>query len=85
MGSMLELEKIVADLQRELQIEKATNKLVFSLIIETINKLSPKQNVREVMMEVLKGVKPPEISSAPDASEAIKRVEKIIQKKQSCH
>ena len=29
MGSMLELEKAVADLQRELQIEKATNKLVF--------------------------------------------------------
>lgn len=85
MGSMLELEKIVSDLQGELQIEKATNKLVFSLIIETINKLSPKQNVREVMMEVLKGVTPPEISSAPDASEAIKRVEKIIQKKQSCH
>lgn len=85
MGSMLELEKIVSDLQRELQIEKATNKLVFSLIIETINKLSPKQNVREVMMEVLKGVTPPEISSAPYASEAIKRVEKIIQKKQSCH
>lgn len=45
MGSMLELEKAVADLQRELQIEKATNKLVFSLIIEAVNKLSPKQNV----------------------------------------
>lgn len=83
MGSMLELEKTVADLQRELQIEKATNKLVFSLIIEAVNKLSPKQNVRDVLMDVLKEVTPPEISSAPDAHEAIKRVEKILQKKQS--
>lgn len=82
MGSMSELEKAVADLQRELQIEKATNKLVFSLIIEAVNKLSPKQNVRDVLMDVLKEVTPPEISSAPDAHEAIKRVEKIIQKKQ---
>ena len=65
MGSMSELEKAVADLQRELKIEKATNKLVFSLIIEAVNKVTP-----------------PEISSAPDAHEAIKRVEKIIQKKQ---
>ncbi|AFH20503.1 hypothetical protein HK633_067 [Escherichia phage HK633] len=81
MGSMSELEKAVADLQRELQIEKATNKLVFSLIIEAVNKLSPKQNVRDVLMDVLKEVTPPEISSAPDAHEAIKRVEKIIQKK----
>ena len=83
MGSMSELEKAVADLQRELQIEKATNKLVFSLIIEVVNKLSPKQNVRDVLMDVLKEVTPSEISSAPDAHEAIKRVEKIIQKKQS--
>ena len=82
MGSMSELEKAVADLQRELKIEKATNKLVFSLIIEAVNKLSPKQNVRDVLMDVLKEVTPPEISSAPDAHEAIKRVEKIIQKKQ---
>ncbi|ADF61242.1 Uncharacterised protein [Enterobacter hormaechei] len=82
MGSMSELEKAVADLQRELKIEKATNKLVFSLIIEAVNKLSPKQNVGDVLMEVLKEVTPPEISSAPDAHEAIKRVEKIIQKKQ---
>ncbi|MFL7880150.1 hypothetical protein AAD050_16200 [Enterobacter hormaechei] len=82
MGSMSELEKAVADLQRELQIEKSTNKLVFSLIIEVVNKLSPKQNVRDVLMDVLKEVTPPEISSAPDAHEAIKRVEKIIQKKQ---
>ncbi|HAV1600354.1 TPA: hypothetical protein JG832_001212 [Enterobacter hormaechei subsp. xiangfangensis] len=82
MGSMSELEKAVADLKRELQIEKATNKLVFSLIIEAVNKLSPKQNVREVLMDVLKEVTPPEISSAPDAHEAIKRVEKIIQKTQ---
>lgn len=82
MGSMSELEKAVADLQRELQIEKATNNLVFSLIIEAVNKLSPKQNVRDVLMDVLKEVTPPEISSAPDAHEAIKRVEKIIQKKQ---
>ncbi|WP_436918221.1 hypothetical protein [Enterobacter hormaechei] len=81
MGSMSELEKAVADLQRELQIEKATNKLVFSLIIEAVNKLSPKQNVRDVLMDVLKEVTPPEISSAPDAHAAIKRVEKIIQKK----
>lgn len=81
MGSMSELEKAVADLQRELQIEKATNKLVFSLIIEAVNKLSPKQNVRDVLMDVLNEVTPPEISSAPDAHEAIKRVEKIIQKK----
>ena len=79
MGSMSELEKAVADLQRELKIEKATNKLVFSLIIEAVNKLSPKQNVGDVLKEVT----PPEISSAPDAHEAIKRVEKIIQKKQS--
>ena len=79
MGSMSELEKAVADLQRELKIEKATNKLVFSLIIEAVNKLSPKQNVGDVLMDVT----PPEISSAPDAHEAIKRVEKIIQKKQS--
>lgn len=82
MGSMSEMEKAVADLQRELQIEKSTNKLVFSLIIEVVNKLSPKQNVRDVLMDVLKEVTPPEISSAPDAHEAIKRVEKIIQKKQ---
>lgn len=81
MGSMSELEKAVADLQRELQIEKTTNKLVFSLIIEAVNKLSPKQNVRDVLMDVLNEVTPPEISSAPDAHEAIKRVEKIIQKK----
>lgn len=83
MGSMSELEKAVADLQRELKIEKATNKLVFSLIIEAVNKLSPKQNVGDVLMDVLKEVTPPEISSAPDVHEAIKRVEKIIQKKQS--
>ncbi|KJO77970.1 hypothetical protein CSB66_2097 [Enterobacter hormaechei] len=83
MGSMSELEKAVADLQRELKIEKATNKLVFSLIIEAVNKLSPKQNVGDVLMDVLKEVTPPEISSAQDAHEAIKRVEKIIQKKQS--
>ncbi|EPT8336688.1 hypothetical protein RVO06_00730 [Enterobacter hormaechei] len=82
MGSMSELEKAVADLQRELKIEKATNKLVFSLIIEAVNKLSPKQNAGDVLMDVLKEVTPPEISSAPDAHEAIKRVEKIIQKKQ---
>lgn len=82
MGSMSELEKAVADLQRELKIEKATNKLVFSLIIEAVNKLSPKQNVGDVLMDGLKEVTPPEISSAPDAHEAIKRVEKIIQKKQ---
>ncbi|MCK7042638.1 hypothetical protein L8P25_20335 [Enterobacter cloacae] len=82
MGSMSELEKAVADLQRELKIEKATNKLVFSLIIEAVNKLSPKQNVGDVLMDVLKEVTPPEISSAPDAHEAIKRVEKIIKKKQ---
>ncbi|MEA3929561.1 hypothetical protein VBK21_24905 [Enterobacter hormaechei] len=82
MGSMSELEKAVADLQRELKIEKATNKLVFSLIIEAVNKLSPKQNVGDVLMDVLKEVTPPEISSAPDAHKAIKRVEKIIQKKQ---
>ncbi|ENI8095796.1 hypothetical protein SPL90_00970 [Enterobacter hormaechei subsp. xiangfangensis] len=82
MGSMSELEKAVADLQRELKIEKATNKLVFSLIIEAVNKLSPKQNVGDVLIDVLKEVTPPEISSAPDAHEAIKRVEKIIQKKQ---
>ncbi|MEG6112798.1 hypothetical protein UXO20_23880 [Enterobacter hormaechei] len=82
MGSMSELEKAVADLQRELKIEKATNKLVFSLIIGAVNKLSPKQNVGDVLMDVLKEVTPPEISSAPDAHEAIKRVEKIIQKKQ---
>ncbi|HHT8234035.1 TPA: hypothetical protein ACT2TN_003722 [Enterobacter hormaechei] len=82
MGSMSELEKAVADLQRELKIEKATNKLVFSLIIEAVNKLSPKQNVGDVLMDVLKEVTPPEISSAPDAHVAIKRVEKIIQKKQ---
>lgn len=82
MGSMSELEKAVADLQRELKIEKATNKLVFSLIIEAVNKLSPKQNVGDVLMDVLKEVTPPEISSASDAHEAIKRVEKIIQKKQ---
>lgn len=82
MGSMSELEKAVADLQRELKIEKATNKLVFSLIIEAVNKLSPKQNVGDVLMDVLKEVTPPEISSAPDAHEAIKRVEKLIQKKQ---
>ncbi|MEB7528741.1 hypothetical protein [Enterobacter kobei] len=82
MGSMSELEKAVADLQRELKIEKATNKLFFSLIIEAVNKLSPKQNVGDVLMDVLKEVTPPEISSAPDAHEAIKRVEKIIQKKQ---
>ncbi|MCU3339472.1 hypothetical protein N8V28_11950 [Enterobacter hormaechei subsp. hoffmannii] len=82
MGSMSELEKAVADLQRELKIEKATNKLVFSLIIEAVNKLSPKQNVGDVLMDVLKEVTPPEISSSPDAHEAIKRVEKIIQKKQ---
>ena len=82
MGSMSELEKAVADLQRELKIEKATNKLVFSLIIEAVNKLSPKQNVGDVLMDVLKEVTPPEISSAPDAHEAIERVEKIIQKKQ---
>ncbi|EPA0062302.1 TPA: hypothetical protein ACNH1J_002871 [Enterobacter hormaechei] len=82
MGSMSELEKAVADLQRELKIEKATNKLVFSLIIEAVNKLSPKQNVGDVLMDVLKEVTPPEISSAPDAHEAIMRVEKIIQKKQ---
>ena len=82
MGSMSELEKAVADLHRELKIEKATNKLVFSLIIEAVNKLSPKQNVGDVLMDVLKEVTPPEISSAPDAHEAIKRVEKIIQKKQ---
>lgn len=82
MGSMSELEKAVADLQRELKIEKATNKLVFSLIIEAVNKLSPKQNVGDVLMDVLKEVTPPEITSAPDAHEAIKRVEKIIKKKQ---
>ena len=82
MSSMSELEKAVADLQRELKIEKATNKLVFSLIIDAVNKLSPKQNVGDVLMDVLKEVTPPEISSAPDAHEAIKRVEKIIQKKQ---
>ena len=82
MSSMSELEKAVADLQRELKIEKATNKLVFSLIIEAVNKLSPKQNAGDVLMDVLKEVTPPEISSAPDAHEAIKRVEKIIQKKQ---
>ena len=83
MSSMSELEKAVADLQRELKIEKATNKLVFSLIIEAVNKLSPKQNVGDVLMDVLKEVTPPEISSAPDAHEAIERVEKIIQNKQS--
>ena len=83
MSSMSELEKAVADLQRELKIEKATNKLVFSLIIEAVNKLSPKQNVGDVLMDVLKEVTPPEMSSAPDAHEAIERVEKIIQKKQS--
>ena len=83
MSSMSELEKAVADLQRELKIEKATNKLVFSLIIEAVNNLSPKQNVGDVLMDVLKEVTPPEISSAPDAHEAIERVEKIIQKKQS--
>ena len=83
MSSMSELEKAVADIQRELKIEKATNKLVFSLIIEAVNKLSPKQNVGDVLMDVLKEVTPPEISSAPDAHEAIERVEKIIQKKQS--
>ena len=83
MSSMSELEKAVADLQRELKIEKATNKLVFSLIIEAVNKLSPKQTVGDVLMDVLKEVTPPEISSAPDAHEAIERVEKIIQKKQS--
>ena len=83
MSSMSELEKAVADLQRELKIEKATNKLVFSLIIEAVNKLSPKQNVGDVLMDVLKEVTPPEISSDPDAHEAIERVEKIIQKKQS--
>ena len=82
MSSMSELEKAVADLQRELKIEKATNKLVFSLIIEAVNKLSPKQNVGDVLMDVLKEVTPPEITSAPDAHEAIKRVEKIIKKKQ---
>ena len=81
MSSMSELEKAVADLQRELKIEKATNKLVFSLIIEAVNKLSPKQNVGDVLMDVLKEVTPPEISSAPVAHEAIKRVEKIIEKK----
>ncbi|EKG3235066.1 hypothetical protein O2064_004634, partial [Enterobacter hormaechei] len=59
MGSMSELEKAVADLQRELKIEKATNKLVFSLIIEAVNKLSPKQNVGDVLMDVLKEVTPP--------------------------
>ena len=81
-STVSKLEKAVADLQRELKIEKATNKLVFSLIIEAVNKLSPKQNVGDVLMDVLKEVTPPEISSAPDAHEAIKRVEKIIQKKQ---
>ena len=83
MSSMSELEKAVADLQRELKIEKATNKLVFSWIIEAVTKLSPKQHVGDVLMDVLKEVTPPEISSAPDAHEAIERVEKIIQKKQS--
>lgn len=76
MSSMSELEKAVADLQRELKIEKATNKLVFSLIIEAVNKLSPKQNVGDVLMDVLKEVTPPEISSAPDAHEAIERERK---------
>lgn len=82
MGSMLELEKTVTELQHQLQIEKATNKLVFTLLIETINTISPKQNVREVLMNVLKECTPPQISSAPDVHEVIKRVEKIIQKKQ---
>lgn len=40
MGSMLELEKTVAELQLQLQIEKATNKLVFTLLIETINTIN---------------------------------------------
>ena len=80
MGSMLELETTVECLKRELEIQNHTNQLVFTLIIQSINQLSPKQNVREVMMSVMKEVKPVHLSSVPDVEEAFKRVEKIISK-----
>ncbi|NIF58956.1 hypothetical protein F3J27_09050 [Enterobacter sp. Ap-916] len=81
MGSMLELEKTVEDIKREIEVQKHTNELVFTLIIQSINQLSPKHNVREVMLDVLKEVTPAHLSSAPKVEEAFKRVEKIISTK----
>ncbi|ELY2955830.1 hypothetical protein AAAW43_003744 [Cronobacter sakazakii] len=80
MGSMLELEESVEEIKRELEIQNYVNQLTFTLIIQSINQLSPKQNVREVMMAVMKEVTPVHLSSAPVVEEAFKRVEKIISK-----
>ncbi|WP_336654241.1 hypothetical protein [Leclercia adecarboxylata] len=80
MGSMLELEKTVEEIKRELEIQKHTSQLVFTLIIESINALSPKHNVREVMKEIMKKYDTPHLSSLPSLEETLKRVDHIISK-----
>ena len=80
MGSILELEKTVEEIKRELEIQKHTSHLVFTMVIETINELSPKHNVREVMTKILNETDREIYASVPGIEETLKRVEKIISK-----
>lgn len=80
MGSMFELEKAVEEIKLELEIQKHASHLVFTMVIETINELSPKHNVREVMMKILNETHREIYASVQGMDETIKRVEKIISK-----
>ncbi len=81
MGSMLELERTVEELKKEIDIQKSTNTIVFSMLIQTLNQISHNHNVREVLMLVLDEIKPKYSNSLPAIDEAFTRVEKIISKK----
>lgn len=84
MGSMLELEKTVEELKREVEVEKATNSLLFTLIIGAVDVLAANQNGREVLLKTLKSIVTPEqVEAVPVLHEAVKRAEKILLKKKS--
>lgn len=80
MGSMLELEKTVEEIKSELEIQKHTCHLVFTMVIETINELSPQHNVREVMTKILNETDRELYATVPGIEETLKRVERIISK-----
>ncbi|UUX43861.1 hypothetical protein [Klebsiella aerogenes] len=80
MGSMSELETQVKELQHKLDTQERVNQMVFSLLIEATNAISPKKNVREVLEKTLNQVFEGKVDSIPELQEVFTKVQKIISK-----
>lgn len=54
MGSMLELEKQVAELKQKLLTHELMTGILLTNVIRVVDKISPNQNAAEILLKVLK-------------------------------